>query len=134
QTPEMIEKGHLYLAQPPLYRLTSGNISAYAMNDEHKDELMRTQFKGKSKVDISRFKGLGEMPAKQLKETTMSPDTRTLIRVTLRDAAGVADALIDGQSPNKALDDLVDRLMGKNAEARFDFIQSNATFADNIDI
>lgn len=134
QTPEMIEKGHLYLAQPPLYRLTSGNISAYAMNDEHKDELMRTQFKGKSKVDISRFKGLGEMPAKQLKETTMSPDTRTLIRVTLRDAADVADALIDGQGPNKALDDLVDRLMGKNAEARFDFIQSNATFADNIDI
>ena len=100
----------------------------------HKDELMRTQFKGKSKIDISRFKGLGEMPAKQLKETTMSPDTRTLIRVTLRDAADVMDALIDGQPPNKALDDLVDRLMGKNAEARFDFIQSNATFADNIDI
>ena len=135
QMPEMVAKGHLFLAQPPLYRLTAGTLSAYAMNDAHKDELMKTTFKGKSKVDISRFKGLGEMPAKQLKETTMSPDTRTLIRVTLQDAADAADMVMgDTPSHDGNLDDLVEKLMGKNAEARFDFIQRNASFADNIDI
>lgn len=135
QMPEMVAKGHLYLALPPLYRLTAGNVSVYAMNDQHKDELMKTTFKGKSKVEVSRFKGLGEMPAKQLKETTMAPESRTLIRVTLRDAQEAADTLTVG-SPNKNpdLDDLVEKLMGKNAEARFDFIQQNATFVDNIDV
>jgi topoisomerase IV subunit B len=121
QMRELIEKGHLYLAQPPLYRLTAGNVSVYAMNDTHKDELMKTVFKGKSKVDISRFKGLGEMPAKQLKETTMNPDTRTLLRVTVEDA-------------QQAIDSLVERLMGKNAESRFDFIQQNASFVQDVDI
>ena len=135
QMPEMVAKGHLYLAQPPLYRLTSGNVSIYAMNDQHKDELMKTTFKGKSKVEVSRFKGLGEMPAKQLKETTMAPESRTLIRVTLRDAQEAAEMMTIG-TPNKNpdLDDLVEKLMGKNAEARFDFIQQNATFVDNIDV
>lgn len=135
QMPEMVAKGHLYLALPPLYRLTAGNVSVYAMNDQHKDELMKTTFKGKSKVEVSRFKGLGEMPAKQLKETTMAPESRTLIRVTLRDAQEAADAMTVGtQIRNPELDDLVEKLMGKNAEARFDFIQQNATFVDNIDV
>lgn len=134
QMPELVAKGHLFLAQPPLYRLTSGTISAYAMDDAHKDELMKTTFKGKSKVEISRFKGLGEMPAKQLKETTMSPDTRTLIRVTLRSAAEAAEAMIGNAVKNPDLDKLVEKLMGKNAEERFDFIQQNASFVDNIDI
>jgi topoisomerase-4 subunit B len=134
QMPEMVAKGHLYLAQPPLYRLTSGNISVYAMNDAHKDELMKTTFKGKSKIEVSRFKGLGEMPAKQLKETTMSPETRTLIRVTLQDAKDAKEIVMGTSIRNPQLDDLVEKLMGKNAEARFDFIQSNASFVDNIDI
>jgi topoisomerase-4 subunit B len=130
QMTEMVEKGHLYLALPPLYRLTSGTLSAYAKDDAHKAELMKTVFKGKSKVEISRFKGLGEMPAKQLKETTMSPESRTLIRVSVENAkAALADI-----KQNEELDDLVERLMGKNAESRFDFIQKNAIFADNIDV
>jgi len=134
QMPELVAKGHLYLAQPPLFRLTSGNVSVYAMNDEHKNELLKSTFKGKSKVEISRFKGLGEMPAKQLKETTMAPESRTLIRVTLRDAQEAAEMVIGTPMKNPALDDLVEKLMGKNAEARFDFIQQNATFVENIDV
>ncbi len=132
QMKPLIENGHLFIAQPPLYRLVSGNISAYARDDEHKDELMKTTFKGKSKVEVSRFKGLGEMPAKQLKETTMEPDSRILLRVTLPDAP-----LIEGDEfINQSLDvdDLVERLMGKNAEARYNFIQDNAQFASDIDI
>ena len=138
----MIEQGHLYLAQPPLYRLVSGNLSAYARDDAHKDELMNTEFKGKSKIEISRFKGLGEMPAKQLKETTMDPKSRILLRVTLPDAAatlGLTTEMMDEEDiiptdPGAEVDDLVDRLMGKNAEPRFQFIQDNAEFADDIDI
>jgi topoisomerase-4 subunit B len=133
QMKEMVANGNLYLALPPLYRLTSGTTSVYAKDDAHKDQLLKTTFKGKSKVEISRFKGLGEMPAKQLKETTMAPETRTLVRVNLEDAAKAAEAMADG-APTAELDDLVERLMGKNAEARFDFIQKNATFVDNIDI
>ena len=137
----LIEQGHLYLAQPPLYRLVSGTLSAYARDDAHKDELIATMFKNKSKVEISRFKGLGEMPAAQLKETTMNPKTRTLLRVTLPDAMaslGIG-AEMDGDeseilSPLAEADDLVARLMGKNAEARFDFIQSNARFVEDIDV
>lgn len=141
QMPKLVENGHLYLAQPPLYRLTAGNLSHYAMNDEHKDELLRSVFKGKSKVEISRFKGLGEMPAKQLKETTMDPATRTLLRVNIfGDELGLApDSSPDSHTgtkgqKNPVLENLVQRLMGKNAEERFDFIQQNASFVDNIDI
>ncbi len=114
------------------------------MDDSHKDELMQSTFKGKSKIDISRFKGLGEMPAKQLKETTMDPASRTLLRVTLPDAAAIhalSDDSEEAENPleiasnsNEDLDDLVDRLMGKNAEKRFQFIQDNAEFANDIDI
>lgn len=137
----LIEQGHLYLAQPPLYRLTAGTLSEYAMDDAHKDELLKTTFKDKKKVDISRFKGLGEMPAAQLKETTMNPATRTLLRVTIPDARaalGLGEELHDSAGPvpdpTIAIDDLVDRLMGKNAERRFEFIQDNAEFARDIDI
>ncbi|MGH1399341.1 MAG: DNA topoisomerase IV subunit B [Alphaproteobacteria bacterium] len=135
----LIEHGHLYIAQPPLYRLVSGTLSAYAMDDAHKDELMATTFKGKNKIETSRFKGLGEMPAKQLKETTMDPNSRTLLRVMLPDAAATAFGLdeIEGTEtldPNAEIDDLVDRLMGKNAEKRFEFITDNAEFAENIDV
>ena len=136
----LIENGHLYLAQPPLYRLVSGNISEYAQDDEHKDKLMETVFKGKKKVDVSRFKGLGEMPAAQLKETTMNPKSRVLVRVKLPDAANIsaiAEGLMpeEGSGPTLAeTDDLVERLMGKNAESRFNFIQDNAEFVEDLDI
>ncbi len=132
----LIEEGHLYLAQPPLYRLVSGNLSAYAKDDAHKEQLLSTQFKGKSKIEISRFKGLGEMPAKQLKDTTMDPNLRTLLRVTL------PEKLLTSEDENPMetgalltdIDDLVERLMGRNAEPRFQFIQDNAAFAGDIDV
>ncbi len=143
QMKPLIESGHLYIAQPPLYRLVSGTLSSYARDDEHKNELMETTFKGKSKVEVSRFKGLGEMPAKQLKETTMDPGSRILLRVTLPDAMAALgitaeDAeLIDpfeAINPTAKLDDLVQQLMGKDAEARYRFIQDNAEFAQDIDV
>ena len=142
----LIENGHLFLALPPLYRLASGNLSAYARDDEHREELMKTTFKGKKKVDVSRFKGLGEMPAKQLKETTMNPETRTLLRVTLPDLEAQLgintndDMDIGSEEPVNPkdkyadIDQLVDELMGKNPDARFRFIQDNAEFAENIDV
>lgn len=134
----LIEEGHLYLAQPPLYRLVSGSLSAYAQDDEHKEELMSTVFKGKKKVDVSRFKGLGEMPAAQLKETTMNPKTRTLLRVTLPQAEAISAMAemeeVTGGETLADVDKLVDQLMGKNAEARFNFIQDNAEFVEDIDI
>jgi topoisomerase-4 subunit B len=139
QMPGLIENGYLFLAQPPLYRLVSGTLSAYAMDDQHKDELMETTFKGKSKVEISRFKGLGEMPAKQLKETTMNKESRTLVRISLPDVSeiiameGVVDD-IEAPKADNEIDSLVDRLMGKNADARFQFIQDNAEFASEIDV
>ncbi len=139
----LIERGHLYIAQPPLYRLVSGTLSAYARDDEHKDELMSTTFKGKSKIEVSRFKGLGEMPAKQLKETTMDPSSRILLRVTLPDALaalGINPEEIDLEEedipidPIGEVDDLVKRLMGKDADARYRFIQDNAEFVEDIDV
>ena len=113
--PELIRGGRLYLALPPLYRLTHGKEVAYAKDDAHKDELMATQFKGR-KPEISRFKGLGEMMPAQLRDTTMSPATRTLARVALPRA-------------EESVDDLVERLMGRRPEARFQFIQEHAAFA-----
>jgi topoisomerase-4 subunit B len=119
EMPELVRQGHLFLAQPPLYRLTVGAKSLYARDDAHRAEIEATEFKGK-KVDVGRFKGLGEMNPGQLRETTMDPKTRTLIRVTLpqeyEDRAGVRD--------------LVERLMGKNPEHRFNFIQENAARVD----
>ena len=145
QMRELIELGHVYLAQPPLYRLSAGGVSAYAHDDAHKDELMETTFKGKTKVDISRFKGLGEMPARQLKETTMAPENRTLLRITVPQAEATFQTIdglsdnpdTDAQAPQERkadVDSLIDRLMGKNADARFRFIQDNAEFVSEIDI
>jgi topoisomerase-4 subunit B len=113
----LISGGHLYLAIPPLYRLTQGSKTLYARDDRHKDQLIRSEFKGSSKVDVSRFKGLGEMMPGQLKETTMKPGSRTLLNVEI--------------APSDAADteDLVERLMGKKPELRFRFIQENAVFA-----
>ncbi|HYD19225.1 MAG TPA: DNA topoisomerase IV subunit B [Patescibacteria group bacterium] len=127
----MIDHGALYLALPPLYRLSAGGESVYARDDKHKDELMKTTFKGKKKVDISRFKGLGEMPATQLKETTMDMSKRTLLRVTLPEAEKSTDAFKKAEGGTAQL---IDRLMGKNPEARFEFIQANAQFVQDIDI
>ena len=120
EMPGLVRDGRLYLALPPLYRLAAGGMVAYARDDQHKDELMRTQFAGRTKVEVSRFKGLGEMAPSQLKETTMDPAKRTLLRVKLpEDGAGRAD-----------VSDLVERLMGRNPEQRFAFIQANADAVD----
>jgi topoisomerase-4 subunit B len=113
--PNLIRGGRLYLALPPLYRLTHGGKHAYARDDAHKDELMATMFKGK-KPEIGRFKGLGEMMPAQLKETTMDPKTRTLARVSLPRAEEPVEALVE-------------TLMGRRPELRFRFIQDNAAFA-----
>ncbi len=113
--PETIRQGRLFMALPPLYRISAGPLSEYARDDAHRDELLATVFKGK-KTEIGRFKGLGEMMASQLKETTMDPKKRTLARVTV-------------PASEDEIEDLVERLMGKKAEARFQFIQDNAQFA-----
>ena len=115
EMPEVVRRGHLYLAQPPLFRLTNGSTSAYARDDAHRAELEETKFKGK-KVDVSRFKGLGEMNPSQLRETTMSPATRGLIRITLPQE-------YEGRA---AVKELVDRLMGRDPAQRFMFIQNRA--------
>jgi topoisomerase-4 subunit B len=119
EMPELVRRGHLYLAQPPLYRIVAGGKSLYARDDAHRTEIMNKEFKGK-KVDISRFKGLGEMNPMQLRETTMDPKTRGLIRVTL--PPDIED--------RQQVRDLVDRLMGTNPAHRFAFIQENAATVD----
>ena len=113
----LIDAGRLYLAVPPLYRLSHGGKIFYARNDKHKDELLKKEFHANAKVEVSRFKGLGEMMAAQLKETTMDPGKRTLLRVKL-----VAEDL-------KPTDKAVERLMGNKPESRFEFIQERAEFA-----
>ncbi len=136
ETPQLIEKGHLFLAMPPLYRLSSGGTTHYARDDAHKEELLGSAFKGKKKVDISRFKGLGEMPSAQLRETTMNPKTRTLLRVAF-DASGEALTLEPAAAPSAGradAKDLVERLMGRKPEHRLAFIQENARFAEALDV
>jgi topoisomerase-4 subunit B len=117
QMVDLINAGRLYLAVPPLYRLSHGGKIFYARNDRHKDELLKREFHANAKVEVSRFKGLGEMMAAQLKETTMDPSKRTLLRVMLA----------DGDVNDTA--GAVERLMGNKAEARFEFIQEKAEFA-----
>jgi len=119
EMPELVRRGHLFLAQPPLYRLTAGSRTLYARDDAHRAELEATEFKGK-KVEVSRFKGLGEMMPQQLKSTTMDPATRSLLRVTL-------PSQFEDRQPVK---DLVERLMGRNPEHRFQFIQDSAAAVD----
>ena len=119
--PEMVRAGRLYLALPPLYRISHGGKSAYARDDAHREELLATEFKGK-KPEISRFKGLGEMMPAQLKETTMDPSKRILARVTLPRSEEQVEALVE-------------TLMGRKPELRFRFIQENAEFAaDDLDV
>ena len=118
----MIDGGHLYLAQPPLFRLTQGAKREYCMDEGEKNRLMDKGIGGRGKIDVSRFKGLGEMNAMDLKETTMDPATRSLIRVS-----------IDEDEPGET-GDLVERLMGKKPELRFEYIQENARFVEEIDI
>ena len=122
QMPELIRSGRLYLAMPPLYRLTQGARNAYARDDAHKDELLATQFSGRGKVDVGRFKGLGEMMPAQLRETTMDRKKRNLLRVVLSQAGEAQTAT------------LVEQLMGRKAESRFAFIQERAAFATGLDI
>jgi topoisomerase-4 subunit B len=117
QMPKLIDAGRLYLAVPPLFRLQHGGKIAYARNDTHKAQLLKSEFNANAKVEVSRFKGLGEMMAAQLKETTMDPGKRTLLKVMLADK--------DIKTTAKA----VERLMGTKAESRFEFIQENAEFA-----
>jgi len=131
EMPQLIENGHLFLAVPPLYRLTSGRESAYARDDRHKDELMVTTFKGNGKVDISRFKGLGEMPAKQLKDTTMDPAGRALLKVNIPDRHGTHT---DQRKAARETADLVESLMGRKPELRFEYIQANAQFVRELDV
>jgi len=119
QMPRLIDEGHLYLAVPPLYRLTHGSKTVYARDEAHRDTLLKSEFNANAKVEVGRFKGLGEMMASQLKETTMDPAKRTLLRVVLLadDREGTADS--------------VERLMGTKAEARFAFISDKAEFASD---
>ncbi len=118
----MIDAGHLYLACPPLYRLTQGSKRVYCLDEAERDLWLEKGLGGKGKIDVSRFKGLGEMDAKDLKETTMDPNSRKLIRVT-----------IDEDEPGET-GDLVERLMGKKPELRFQYISENARFVEELDV
>lgn len=115
----LLERGHVYLAQPPLYRLSGGGKVLYALNDAEREKLIAKNFRGK--VDVTRFKGLGEMPMQQLRATTMDPSNRVLLRVTVPFARAETAAFVD-------------RLMGKHAESRFKFIQERAPFAQQLDV
>ena len=118
QMPQLIDNGHLYLAVPPLFRLSHGGKNFYARNEKHRDEILKKEFHANAKVEVSRFKGLGEMMAAQLKETTMDPKRRTLLQVKIIEA--------DRKDTEKS----VERLMGNKPELRFEFIQERAEFAD----
>jgi topoisomerase IV subunit B len=120
QTPKLIDEGHLYLAVPPLYRLTQGAKSVYARDDAHKEQLMKSGFAGRGQIEVSRFKGLGEMPMRDLRETTMDPAKRTLLRIAVAAADSSATA------------ETVERLMGSKPEARFAFIQERAPKAGEL--
>ena len=122
QMPGLIEDGHLYLAVPPLYRISQGGKTIYARDDADRETLMETEFSGRGKVEISRFKGLGEMPPAQLRETTMNPANRILLRVVIPEIA------------EKETDTLVEHLMGRKPELRLAFIQDHATDIADLDI
>jgi len=129
EMPKLIENGHLFLAQPPLYRLVRGANSVYARDDKHREELLATTFKGNGKVEISRFKGLGEMLPNQLRDTTMDPAKRSLLRVSVplaKDETERREAMRTAR--------LVEDLMGRKPEKRFAFIQENAQFARDLDV
>jgi len=121
-TPGLIEAGRLFMALPPLYKITQGGKSMYATDDADKDRLIEAEFNARGKIDIGRFKGLGEMNANQLKDTTMNPASRTLARIT-----------IDGENL-PTTEALVETLMGKRADLRYQYIQDHAQFVDDIDV
>jgi topoisomerase-4 subunit B len=120
EMPDLIRGGHLFLAVPPLYRITQGAKTVYARDDRHREELLKKEFKGNGKIEVGRFKGLGEMMPGQLKETTMDPAKRTLLRVEVVEADQTRDT--------------VESLMGNKPEERFRFIQEHAEFAKDLDI
>jgi topoisomerase-4 subunit B len=136
EMPKLIDNGHLFLALPPLYRLTQGEVTLYARDDAHREELQRTGFTGRGKIEISRFKGLGEMPARYLKATTMDPAQRTLLRVGIGSEnrpAVEGEARIEA-GPCIRTRALVETLMGRRPELRFDYIQKNARFVRDLDL
>ena len=126
EMPGLVRDGRLYLAMPPLYRLNQGSTTVYARDDAHREELTKTVLKGKAKIEVSRFKGLGEMPPAQLKETTMNPETRTLLQV------GIPDT--DEKDRSRDTAKLVESLMGKKPEKRYKYIQENAEFVRDLDV
>jgi topoisomerase-4 subunit B len=128
EMPKLVDGGRLFLALPPLYRLTQGATTHYARDDAHKDELLKSAFKANQKVEISRFKGLGEMPTAYLRATTMDPRNRVLLRITLPPRAETPSAEF------KRTLELVESLMGRRPELRFDYIQKNARFVRDLDV
>jgi topoisomerase-4 subunit B len=122
EIPGLIRDDHLYLAMPPLYRLTQGTVSVYASDDAHKEALLKKGIGGRGAIEISRFKGLGEMPAALLKSTTMDPAQRTLLRITI------------GETRNEQTSSLVEQLMGRKPELRLAFIQDHAEEAGELDV
>jgi topoisomerase IV subunit B len=125
EMPKLVAAGRLFLAAPPLYRLHQGETTLYAHDDAHKDVLMKSAFNGKGKIEISRFKGLGEMPPPQLRSTTMDAKTRTLLRVALPP---------EDQRAFKDTVELVESLMGRKPELRYQFIQEHAAFVRDLDV
>jgi topoisomerase-4 subunit B len=129
--PKLVTEGHLYIAVPPLYRLSRGGNIRYAQNDFEREEILAKEFSGNGKVEISRFKGLGEMPPNQLKETTMSPEKRSLIQVVLPTLLSNKN---EEKEEAKITAQLVEHLMGRKPEKRFNYIQENAQFVSDVDI
>jgi topoisomerase-4 subunit B len=131
EMPKLIENGHLFLAQPPLFRISKGGKTEYAQDDAQKDEIVRTQFGGKA--DITRFKGLGEMQSVHLRETTMDPTKRVLLKVDVPTAAAAIEG-VDWRREDTRTRTLVEDLMGRKPEKRYAFIQENAKFARDLDV
>ena len=122
ELPKLVERGHLYLAQPPLYRLSHGGTIAYARDEADRERLLATAFKGKKNAEVGRFEGLGEMNPSQLKETTMDPAKRQLLQISSEDVEGKPTA------------QLVEELMGRKPELRLAFIQENARLVTELDV
>ncbi|TVR99794.1 MAG: DNA topoisomerase IV subunit B [Rhodospirillales bacterium] len=136
EMPGLITRGHLFLAVPPLYRLTQGGTTVYARDDAHRQQLLRTTLTGRGKVEVSRFKGLGEMPSAQLKATTMDPRTRNLLRVAVGPDADAGSGRDSTASPGLSSDAarLVETLLGRRPELRFAYIQEHARFVGEVDV
>ena len=131
EMPKLVTEGHLYLAVPPLYRLSRGGNIRYAQNEIEREKILTKDFSGNGKVEISRFKGLGEMPPNQLKETTMNPEKRSLIQVILPTLLSIKN---EDKEEAKITAQLVEHLMGRKPEKRFNYIQQNAQFVSDVDI